>query len=390
MKKTLLAAIVATAIAPSVNAIEIYKDDKNAVTIGGWVDIRAIDTQDVSEVANGASRINFGFNRELKNGWSAFAKLEWGVNPVGSSKVIYKGDNGFNQSQDDFMYNRLGYAGLSHGDLGSITIGKQWGAYYDAVWYTNLVYFGDGNGSGTYTYNKFDGAINGTGRGDKTIQYRNSFGALDLAVQIQLKQDTFIVDTSNAANQGVFFSKESVKEIEYNNTFGLGLTYHLNPELLVTFGANLGELEFTNENGTKFEETDYIYTLGFAYGNWGQPGYYAAANANVNEYHDTDNLGRMIPESFGGEALFAYQYDNGVRFMLSYNLLDAGDKYQELYQGDVFKRQSMVFGTHYVFDANTVVFAEFSKDLGDYKGQNEAAMKLSEDDALLFGIRYSL
>lgn len=390
MKKTLLAAVIATAMTPSVNAIEIYKDDKNAVTIGGWIDIRAIDTQGVSEVANGASRINFGFNRELKNGWSAFSKLEWGVNPVGTSKVVYNGDNGFNQSQDDFMYNRLGYVGLNHADYGSLTIGKQWGAYYDAVWYTNLVYFGDGNGSGTYTYNKFDGAINGTGRADKAIQYRKSFGDLDLAAQIQLKQDMFVVDTANASNAGVFFSNESVKEIEYSNTFGLGLTYHLNSDLLFTFGANLGELEFTNENGSKFEETDYIYTLGFAYGTWGKPGHYAAANVNVNEYHDTDNLGRMIPESFGAESLVAYQYENGVRLMISYNLLDAGDKYQALYQGDIFKRQSVVVGTHYIFDEQTVLFAEYSMDLGDFDGQNEAAMKLSEDDAVLFGIRYSL
>ncbi|MGL4447867.1 MAG: porin, partial [Shewanella sp.] len=84
MNKTLVAtALAAIFIVPSVSAIEIYKDDKNAVSIGGFIDARIINTQGETEVVNGASRINFGFNRELAHGWNAFAKLEWGVNPVG-------------------------------------------------------------------------------------------------------------------------------------------------------------------------------------------------------------------------------------------------------------------------------------------------------------------
>ena len=52
----------------------------------------------------------------------------------------------------------------------------------------------DGNATGVYTYNKGDGGVNGTGRSDKTVQYRNSFGNLHVAIQAQLKTDDFMYD----------------------------------------------------------------------------------------------------------------------------------------------------------------------------------------------------
>jgi predicted porin len=382
MKQANLAGLISALMASQAVAIEIYKDDTNKVNIGGWIDVRAIDTQDVSEVANGASRINFGFERQLKNDWHAFAKLEWGIDPVGTGRVIYNGDESFGSSQDDFIYNRLGYAGLSHADYGTLTMGKQWGAWYDVVCYTNLAFFTDGNASGTYTYNKFDGAVNGTGRGDKIVQYRHRLGDVSFAAQVQLKSEKITLDNANDPLE--------VSRLDYSNTAGLGVTYQVNEQWLMTLGGNYGQVDGSRFDGTGFDETDYIYGFGFAYGWWDVAGFYAAANINWNQFHDTDNLNRMIPESKGVESMIAYQYDNGMRFILTYNLLEAGAEYAKAYQGDVFKRQSMVAGVHYLFDTSTVVFAEFSKNLGDFNGQQQAQMALSEDDAFLVGLRYSL
>jgi outer membrane pore protein F len=172
MNKTLPAAVLMASLTASfAMAIEIYHDDKHSVDIGGFIDARVINTQDATELVNGASRINFGFSRELSPDWQAFTKLEWGVNPVGSSDIVYS--NRFESVQDEFFYNRLGYVGLAHDDYGSITLGKQWGAWYDVVFATNYGFVWDGNAAGVYTYNKDDGAVNGTGRGDKLLQYRN-------------------------------------------------------------------------------------------------------------------------------------------------------------------------------------------------------------------------
>jgi predicted porin len=122
-------------VAPAVSAVELYKDETNSVNMGGYIDVRVINTQSQTEVVNGTSRINFGFTRKLKKEWTALALVEWGVNPVGSSDIVY--NNRFESIQDEFLYNRLGFAGLSHEKYGQITIGKQWGAWYDVVYNTN-------------------------------------------------------------------------------------------------------------------------------------------------------------------------------------------------------------------------------------------------------------
>jgi len=117
MKRKLVSlAIAGILAAPSVSAVEVFKDEKNTIAVGGYIDARVINTQGQNEIVNGASRINFDFKRQLKNGWEAMALVEWGVNPVGSSDIVY--NNRFESIQDEFLYNRLGYAGLKHDKYG--------------------------------------------------------------------------------------------------------------------------------------------------------------------------------------------------------------------------------------------------------------------------------
>lgn len=403
MKKSLIAtALSAVIFVPTASAIEIYKDDKNAVEIGGFVDARIINTQGDTEVVNGASRINFGFTREMSDGWKAFTKLEWGVNPFGNSEIVYSSESNFESQSSDFLNNRLGYVGLSHDVYGSLTIGKQWGAWYDVVYNTNMGYVWDGNASGTYTYNKADGAINGTGRGDKTVQYRNAFGDFSFALQAQLKQNAFTIIEDDANGQNPFPQKdynvtnalaasttgEAVTEVEYNYTYGGSATYVVTDKLTLTAGFNFGEFDAVTSKGERFTETDYIYGAGITWGTWDGEGLYAAANVNKNEFHDTDNLGRMIPESIGIETIASYKFENGLKPFVSYNMLEAGDEYQAQYGGDVFKRQFVVAGLHFNWDNNTVLYLEGRKDFSDFSGSEEAAMSITEDDGVAIGIRY--
>lgn len=183
--------LLAIIVSPSVfSEVNIYTDERNSMSVGGFIDVRVINTQNQTEVVNGTSRINFKIDRKLKQGWKALGLVEWGVNPVGSSDIIY--NNRFESIQDEFLYNRLGYAGLSHDKYGQITIGKQWGAWYDVVYGTNNSFVWDGNAAGVYTYNKDDGAVNGTGRGDKLIQYRSSYNDLSFHCKHSSKTVSFI------------------------------------------------------------------------------------------------------------------------------------------------------------------------------------------------------
>ena len=77
MSKKLATLISASIVfAPAVSAVELYKDDKNTVEVGGYLDVRVINTQNETEVVNGTSRINFGFTRKLKKDWTALALVE--------------------------------------------------------------------------------------------------------------------------------------------------------------------------------------------------------------------------------------------------------------------------------------------------------------------------
>lgn len=402
MNKTLVAtALAAIFLAPSVSAIEIYKDDKNAVEIGGFIDVRVINTQGETEVVNGASRINFGFSRELTNGWNAFAKLEWGVNPVGSSDIVY--NNRFESVQDEFFYNRLGYAGLSHDQYGTITIGKQWGAWYDVVYSTNYGFVWDGNTAGVYTFNKDDGAVNGVGRGDKTVQYRNAFGDFSFAVQAQLKNSSFFTCdieniTENECEARWIEGGADAQQVTYDYTYGGALTYKVTEMLSVSAGVNRGEFDIDYGNGDQKTAVDLIYGAGITWGNFDNNGLYVAANVNKQENHDTDNIGRLIKDAQGAETLVSYKFDNGLRPFISYNVLDAGKDYviQPNFNADpndVFKRQFVVVGLHFVWDPNTVLYVEARKDYSDFTSADkvqEARMSLSEDDGIAIGIRYTL
>ncbi|QYJ77692.1 porin [Shewanella acanthi] len=402
MNKTLVAnALAALFLAPTVSAIEIYKDDKNAVEIGGFIDVRVINTQGETEVVNGASRINFGFSRELTNGWSAFSKLEWGVNPVGSSDIVYS--NRFESVQDEFFYNRLGYAGLSHDDYGTLTIGKQWGAWYDVVYNTNYGFVWDGNAAGVYTYNKDDGAVNGVGRGDKTVQYRNSFGDVSIAVQAQLKNSSFYTCDFNDISQDDCEAlwdagQKEAQQVTFDYTYGASITYKATDKLSLMAGLNRGEFDVEFGNGDQKTAVDLIYGVGITWGDFEANGLYVAGNIHREENHDTDNIGRLIKDAYGIETLVSYKFDNGLRPFVSYNILDAGDDYviQPNFNADpndVFERQFVVAGLHFVWDSNTVLYIEGRKDFSDFTSADkaqEARMAISEDDGIAIGIRYTL
>ena len=388
-------------LTPYVSAVELYDDGTNNVTIGGFIDARVIHTQGQTEIVNGASRISFDFSRKLKNQWTALALLEWGVNPVGSSDILY--NNRFESIQDEFLYNRLGYVGIAHEKYGQVTIGKQWGAWYDVVYSTNYSLVWDGNAAGVYTYNKDDGAINGTGRGDKLLQYRNSYGDFSFAAQVQFKNNDFytcdIEAISESACQTLWENGSNIaQQVEFNSTYGAAVTYAVNDDLTLTAGFNRGELNVNYTSGRVQSVNDFIYGAGVTWGNFDSDGVYFAANINKNENHDTDNLGRLIKDAVGLESLLSYKFDNSIRTFVAYNVFDAGTDYviQPNFNADPndnFKRQFSVLGIHYLFDADTIVYIEARKDFSDFSSadkEQEYQMGLSEDDGIAIGFHYNL
>ncbi|MCL2915797.1 porin [Shewanella corallii] len=376
MNKTLIAAaLAAITAAPAASAVELYKDANNEVTMGGYADARILSTDGETELVNGASRINFNFSHKLSNGWNAFAKMEWGVNPFGDTSLVYNNDSKFSASTGDFISNRLGYVGLSNDKYGSFSFGKQWSAYYDVVVGTDNGLVWGGSASGAYSLDG-SGGIDGAGRADKAVQYRNSFGNFSFALQAQLQSNQIALDNSS-----------TLDSLEYNDTYGASVSYKLMDKLVLSAGGNVGEFQGTLKNGSTISETDSIYAVSATWGALSD-GLYASVNYNKNEYHELDKNGFLIPSAYGVEAFVSYNLGNGFRPYAYYNLLDADDAYTPV-AGQTVTENTMQYaaaGVEFKWDSNIMMYVEGKADFSKYV---QGGVKSEGDNAIAVGVRYS-
>ncbi|KEQ16479.1 porin [Endozoicomonas numazuensis] len=185
MQKKLLAAVVASLVAGQAMALEVYNDDVNSLEIGGKIGVKTVKSNGSdAEMKDASPRINFKYAHKFASGWTGSAVAEWGFYAV-------DGDN------EDQFFNRLGNVGLSHDTYGAFTAGKAWSVTYDVSGWTDAFAIGGGAASGIYSgraeamgkadMNHDNGDQDGTARADDVIQYRNSFGGLNVGVQYQLK-----------------------------------------------------------------------------------------------------------------------------------------------------------------------------------------------------------
>ncbi|RLV60331.1 porin [Parashewanella curva] len=390
MKKSLLATAVAgLMLSPVVFAAQLYDNGNTSITGSGAIGAAVVNTNSKTEAINGGSKVHLDFAHKLQNNWNVFGTYEWGVNLAGQPELKVNNDALVSDQKSDFFYNRLGFVGVSHPVYGSLAIGKMYGAWWDVVKDTDNGAIWDGLAAGVYTF-KGDGGVNGVGRSDQTIQYRNTFGNLSVAIQAQVKENSFSIDPTS--KDSPFPTHALPANITYKNTYGIGLRYQVVPQVTLTAGYNRGKFDIDYgaiSNIKKPDDADKIYGGGIVLGDWDAPGFYAAANYNQTTFHDVDNIGRMIPSSKGVEAAASYLMDNGLRFYVQYDVLNAGDDYKQAYDGDTFKRANVIGSLQYQIDPQTLVYLEGRIDKSDFKGSHEAAMTASDDDGVGIGIKYS-
>jgi len=147
---------------------------------------------DQVEIQDNASRIGFELS-VYKGKIRYFTGVELGINLFRSTQFLNADANTnsgfirFDESQNLQVFStRLGYLGADFGRYGIVTLGKQWGVYYDITGYTdNFNVFG-GQGSATYVGNS-DGGETGTGRANQALTYRNTIGPVTLGGQLQMR-----------------------------------------------------------------------------------------------------------------------------------------------------------------------------------------------------------
>ena len=157
MKKTYLcAAIVASLLSASVMSAEVYHDDKNTVTIGGYIDgAMAGGGDDSLHPQLVDPQINFAMTKKVGNGVTVDALAEFGINDRG-------GKNGVDT--------RLGSVGIEHDTYGRAVVGTQWAPTYAVTGVADkpVAFAND------YLTQDYQGAT-GSGRADNMISYTNKY-----------------------------------------------------------------------------------------------------------------------------------------------------------------------------------------------------------------------
>ncbi|WP_200979325.1 porin [Echinicola sp. 20G] len=284
------------------------------------------------ELQENASRI--GFELSVAKGNSVFfAGSELSLN-------MFKGDQSFNldastsggfidveNNQTNQVFGtRLGYLGVEINQVGTITIGKQWGVYYDITGYTDKFNVFGGNGTSTYTAGT-DGGTTGTGRADQAITYRNQFGRLAIGLQFQA-------------------------ENAYNDHFIDG--YGLSGQFEILSGLKVGGTYYTlmmqdtlKENTLGFGNDPQYMAFGISYVNhsWDFGLVYSKqSNGDFRRSYINEDLAAVVFDAKGIEVFSKYTF-NPFSITIGYNQYIP--KITGLPLNEFFKTEYFILGFEY-------------------------------------------
>lgn len=164
-------------------------DVPRALNIDSYGSLRALallDTKGHAEVSNNLSRIGLRGEKPLFGRFMAFGRYEAGINMVANDRTILltDGDPGTPIGQgSQAIVSRLGFVGITT-PIGNFSLGKQWAPYYDIAEFSDqFVVFG-ALGSGAFGAGT-DGGLTGTGRAERALLYRETWGPFAVGLQAQ-------------------------------------------------------------------------------------------------------------------------------------------------------------------------------------------------------------
>lgn len=289
MKRKFLAVVIpALLIAGTANAAEVYNKDGNKLDLYGRAQgLHYFSKHDGSDGDRTYARLGFKGETEINDQLTGFGQWEYNIHGN------YTESDG---SSDDAT--RLAFAGLSAGDQGSFSYGRNYGLVYDVIAYTDMLpEFGGDTG---YSDNFF------AGRSSGLATYRNSgfFGlidGLDFGVQYQGKneRDKYERDESTSNGDG----------------WATSLSYTVDGFSVVgAYGAgDRTNLQQSDGNGEKAEQ----WYAGVKYD--ANNLYLAAIYGEThNATYQTDKISGALDKTQDFSVVAQYQFDFGLRPSLAY------------------------------------------------------------------------
>lgn len=312
------------------------------------------------EVANGASRVGFDFRKDYDELPSLIGKVEWFVNLADDNTVVSVGDSTSDELNEEpgtsVFETRLGWLGVDLHEWGRVQLGKQWGPYYAVTgWTDQFPVFGAAASS---TFNAgTDGGATGTGRASQAIGWRNEFGAVDLAAQVQL----------------------AGLSDDNNETFGTSVVWHATDTLSVGVAFNFADLDNDVANAAGVDDEAWALSAGARYvnGPW-----HAALVYAYEEQHEIADLGNNMREGYDANGVELYvrrAINERYGIFGGTNWLEPEDssKYD-----DDFGLRDFYLGGDLVFDENSKLFTQYKLAEGhDENGR-------SDDNAFVVGIYF--
>lgn len=331
MKKTILALAVPALLAAGVtNAATVYSNDGTTIDLKGSIRLKMekADSKDV-DLKDDSSRIGLGIKHDLGNGLSALGYYEMGYDTQsqGSSQIT----------------NRLGYAGFSMNDIGTLTFGRVTAPFDDVAVsdysyiYGGVMDFGrmEDTGAGILGKNNFLARVSNTMKVE-SAQYNGFSAAASYSFGSNADKDQFLAHKlDNAYTLAAFY------ESDFGLTFNAGYGHGKSTS---TFDAANQDLDIWGL-GAQYQIADFSFAV-----DYGQAKV-DVNTAGVNNYKaDLLGLGakyQVIPQS----SLYAGYYLRDYKD----NLVEYTDK-NEVY----------VAGVDYQFTKNVVTFIEYAYDKTSY------------------------
>lgn len=323
MKKTLLAtAIPALLLANATTATELYADKTNTFSVGGHLSASLAGSDKGSTGVDYISpRINFSATRDLGNGFTADAKVEWSVNMATGGEQA--------------LSTRLGYLGLTHDIYGRVVLGTQWAPTVDVAGVTDIpIVF-----SNDFLYE--DQGNLGTARADAMISYRTAFSftngmELNLGFGAQGKHG----DANAADRTDEYDARYQAAATLVFAEYSLGVAY------------NKGDVTYVGSQ----EETAVIANISAKYGSYGQDLYAAVVYGEEEFTKDFD--GNVIDERTDFEALISYGFTNNT--VVSINYEDSKNKTDN---SEILSQVAL--SVEYNFTSSVVGYAGYQIDRTD-------------------------